>query len=226
MNSPTTLSPPLEGYCRAEWQAFEASPHFTPRRMAILEAKPLALIFEDREPWYRLICDTLRDLGPQGTLLDVGCGLGQQYEACARWCPEVQYTGADAIERCLEVCRRRQPEADWRAVTCPDLPEVADRSFDLVLLRSILRHYCPENGLRLVEAAWRTSRRALLLGLWLPPAADDREEAIPDGRGSYHVRWPARALDSIHSLPGINGVTVIPAPDPCWPDRRLTVLTR
>jgi SAM-dependent methyltransferase len=251
---PTALSPPrqndggqaLEDYRKAEWLAFEASPYFAPERMAILEAKPLALIFEDREPWYRLICETVRDLSacehaqaglpaasaaqaglaPQGTLLDVGCGLGQQYEACARWCPQVRYTGADAIERCLEVCRRRQPEADWRAVTYPGLPEIEDGSFDLALLRSILRYYCPENGLRMIHAAWRAARKALVLGLWFPPAGGDHEEATPDGRGSYHVRWPEGALKSIHGLPGVRSVTVVPAPDPDWPDRRLMVLTR
>jgi len=217
---------PLEEYAKAEWVSFADSPHFDAERLAILEAKPLALIFEDREPWLKAISQTLESLGAGGSVLDVGCGLGQQYEAMREWAPTLAYSGCDAVDRCLAICRRRQPDVPWLAVTYPDLPEMESSSYDVTLLRSILRYYLPAHGLRLARAAWRVARKAMLIGTWFPLAAGEEPEAESDGRGGYFVRWPRWAWRSVLEMPGVHSLASIAAPDSKWPARKLVVLQR
>ena len=214
---------PIEEYRKAEWLSFEQSPYFDERRMAILEAKPLKLIFEGKEPWLCAICGVLWSVGHGGSVLQIGCGLGQQVEAIERWAPGIPYTGADVSDRCLAVCRRRRPDVAWLKASYPDLPEIVDDSFDIALLGSILRYYFPENGMRLIRAAQRIARKAVVLGLWDPMVERDEPVATSDGRGGYFVRWPAAMQAEIEAL---GHLATIQVPHSLWPTRRLLVVTR
>lgn len=73
------------------------------------------------------------------SILDVGCGLGQDYEMYKKEFPTIEYHGIDICEGFIEENKRRFPEADFRVARIQDLP-FEDNSIDLVTCRGVLEH--------------------------------------------------------------------------------------
>jgi ubiquinone/menaquinone biosynthesis C-methylase UbiE len=72
-------------------------------------------------------------------VLDVGCGLGLDYELYQKHDLKVDYVGLDACKGFIEYNKKLHPEAQWLWGKSYNLP-FEDKSFDLVTCRHVLEH--------------------------------------------------------------------------------------
>ena len=82
------------------------------------------------EPIARTLCDTAKELGASGPILDVGCGEGY-YSSRLASALEAELTGLDISKEAVRCAAGRYKEALWLCGTAAHLP-VADRSAGLL----------------------------------------------------------------------------------------------
>lgn len=87
----------------------------------------------------RLVNTALRAAGlGDGSLVDVGCGLGETIRSIVEEFPDAQLTGLDFSPHAIERCRSLMPEHRW------DVADLSgdgfDASFDVVLCSEVLEH--------------------------------------------------------------------------------------
>lgn len=114
--------------------------------------------------------EPLRWLPPgTGSLLDVGCNVGDLLLQCARHYPAMRLAGIDVNAEAIAKARARLPSADLRVAEGERLP-FADAGFDCVTCIEVLEHI-PE-GLRVaaVREMHRVLRPGGLLMLRVPHA--------------------------------------------------------
>ena len=81
-------------------------------------------------------------------ILDVGCGLGLDYEMYKEHYPNIEYHGIDICEGFIEENKKNFPEADFKVARIQDLP-FEDNSIDLVTCRAVLEHIPePESAIK------------------------------------------------------------------------------
>lgn len=87
----------------------------------------------------RLVRKALRGAGfIDGSLLDVGCGLGEMVGSLADAFPRAMITGVDLSPLAIERCRHTRPRQQW-AVADVTVDELPDR-FDAVVCSEVLEH--------------------------------------------------------------------------------------
>ena len=107
--------------------------------------------------------DLLRTVASLGvrTILDVGCGSGDNLEALARE-NNYELAGVDFSEQALAIARRRVPQATLGILDAQR--EVLPRTFDLVMSLQVVEHLLDD-----VSAIRNMARMAGAL----PPGGDD-----------------------------------------------------
>ena len=115
----------------------------------------------DADTRYRVMLDVIGQRGCPATLLDFGCGAGHLLDFIRRdgW-NAVEYSGLDASEKFVDLCRRKFPDATFH---CRDILESAagiDPS-DYVVMNGVLTERCGVS-----EAAMLDYMDALLAAAW------------------------------------------------------------
>jgi SAM-dependent methyltransferase len=84
----------------------------------------------------------LSHVRPSGTVLDVGCGMG---EPIARYCLDAGFrvVGIDSSPTMIAMCRARFPQAEWLVADMRDL--ALSRRFDGILAWDSFFHLRPEH---------------------------------------------------------------------------------
>ncbi|MCI4441311.1 class I SAM-dependent methyltransferase [Tibeticola sp.] len=125
-------------------------------------------------------------LGPEPTVLDAGCGLGDGLLALARAWPQARLEGVERSAVLAWLCARRLPQAHIRR---GDLWQADWSVADLVYL-----FQRPES----MPRAWDKAQRDMRPGTWLaslefpiPGRPADAEFRCPDGRILWLYRIPA-----------------------------------
>jgi len=132
------------------------------------------------------------------SVLDIGCGLGEQYDAFAKWAPKVAYTGCDVSPFFVERARARLPGATIAQVEQFWSLPFKDGAFDMVMIRSALGYYGPENGTKILDEALRVAKVALAVHLPVMPGENKEPVAYTNHHGSargYTIQWPQAAWD-------------------------------
>lgn len=75
------------------------------------------------EPISRALCDTARELGASGPILDVGCGEGY-YSAALAQALEAELTGLDISKEAVRFAAAKYKNARWLCATAAHLPVV------------------------------------------------------------------------------------------------------
>jgi ubiquinone/menaquinone biosynthesis C-methylase UbiE len=101
------------------------------------------------EHYLRKRTQYVSELGPAGSVLDVGCGTGALAKRLAA--RGYRVVGVDPSDGMLEVMRERSPEVEAVQASGTALPFEADR-FDLVLTIATLHHIAEPGGVRLTLA--------------------------------------------------------------------------
>ena len=78
------------------------------------------------EPIADALCETARELGAEGPILDVGCGEGYYCTRLAK-ALDTELTGLDISKEAVRVAAGKYKEASWLCATAAHIP-VADRS--------------------------------------------------------------------------------------------------
>lgn len=142
---------------------------------------------------YQTLCKTMNKIDGAKTLLDIGSAWGQQYDAMKMYCPHLSYVGVDLYPTFIKRCRARLPEVDFKLISLyQNLPfnDQEGEVFDIVTIRSLLDWYFPENGLKILNEAWRVTKKALIVKTRMRPK--DNKEIIVHNRVTdkgYAVKW-------------------------------------
>jgi len=112
----------------------------------------------------------IEEINPK-SVLDVGCGMGLDYEMYKSNNSAIEYHGIDACEGFIEDNKKNHPEADFRVARAQELP-FEDNSFDLVTCRGVLEHLDePETAISEIA---RVSKQHVVLIWFLIPSKKEK----------------------------------------------------
>ena len=107
--------------------------------------------------------------GDAGSLLDIGCNVGELLTYCRAFYPKMRLCGVDVNRAAVDKARRNLPDAELHAAGVEELPFLND-SFDCVTCIEVLEHI-PANSRRPALAEMRrVLRRGGRLVLRVPHA--------------------------------------------------------
>jgi len=116
--------------------------------------------FRNNDSYYRWALDMLAPR-PGGSLLDIGCGLGDLLHYAVQ--RRVACVGIDLSPVAIERARKRVPDAQLLVGNAEDLP-FADGSFDCVTILGSLEHLIdPGTGLLEIRRVLKWQGRALIM---------------------------------------------------------------
>jgi len=112
----------------------------------------------------------IEELNPK-SVLDVGCGMGLDYEMYKSNNSNIKYCGVDACNGFIKENKKNHPEADFRVARAQELP-FEDESFDLVTCRGVLEHLdSPEEAIGEIA---RVSKGDVVLIWFLIPGKKEK----------------------------------------------------
>lgn len=82
---------------------------------------------------------------------DIGCGAGLAYPLVMKRWPQAVYVGFDVSVEMIEFCSKQHPEADWRLIDRPQLP---DEPADFIICHSVFTHICPQDVIAYLQKFW------------------------------------------------------------------------
>jgi SAM-dependent methyltransferase len=141
----------------------------------------------------RRLAEVVAELGD--SLADVGCGPGALWPHLEPYRPRLSWVGVDATWEMVVTARRLFPGVPVYHADAGSLP-LADRSFDVVLLRHVLEHLPPwlmENALR---EATRVARRAVVVDFYVPPAPQGPRRTTRVGEDFLETQWAVADLEA------------------------------
>lgn len=94
------------------------------------------------------------------SILDIGCGTGILYELLKDEKFDFAYTGVDLSDSMIEVGKKRYPGIDLRVMDSENL-EFANKSFDVVFMRSVLHHL--PNPVQALKEMQRVSKGTIIV---------------------------------------------------------------
>ncbi len=109
--------------------------------------------------WLRAILRQIDISGVQ-SILDIGCGTGILYEVLQEEGFTGAYVGTDISHEMLEVGRKRYPGINVQVMDCEKLA-FADRTFDVVFMRSVLHHV--SKPINAIKEMCRVSKKHILI---------------------------------------------------------------
>lgn len=118
-----------------------------------------------------------------GSLLDVGCGGGIEYEALRSRGSGIDYCGVDYSQDAIDACKELYPDVDFRVGDARELKNFADRSKQVVVVRHCLEHI--DRWQDAIAAAWRVASKAVILILWVEPVFPETKVTDKGGDTSY-----------------------------------------
>jgi trans-aconitate methyltransferase len=84
-------------------------------------------------------------------VVDVGCGAGLTYPLVRERWPQATYIGLDVSAEMVRFCKAQYPEADWRLIERPELP---DESVDFIICHSVFTHIVPQDVIAYLQEFW------------------------------------------------------------------------
>lgn len=124
----------------------------------------------------------MSSIPPKGTLLDVGCGVGDLYAALQQKGWKGQYVGIDNVPEMIEHAKARYPEADFQ---CHNLWEVASEVDTVVALGVMTWEW---DTMRVIQHLWRMTRVVLIYthrSMWGP--IDQEVDVVMDPADALKV---------------------------------------
>lgn len=164
----------------------------------------------ETRPYRARVLGALREIGPWGSLFEIGCGLGSMLSLIQDAHPAARLTGCDLNDAMVTHAKRR-----WPGVAHGPFPEITracpPRCVDVVLSCYALAYLDPHSIRAALEEAHRLCRRGLVI---CEPVAWTMKEAGWRGAGdeSMFSEWKHPYLRVLTSLPGLSGWEAH-----CWP---------
>lgn len=149
----------------------------------------------------RLIANEVRQIGVRiGSVLDVGCGLGELILDLNKVLPEAQFVGLDISPVAIDTCRRTVPSAAFHVIDIAN--HRLEETFDLVVCSEVTEHL--ENPFAAVSNLRRMTRPGGYLILTTPHG---RVHLTEESVG--HVKHPTRKeLEAWLELAGFSVVRI------------------
>lgn len=122
-----------------------------------------------------IIRDLLLQLGPIGSVIDVGCGRGRLARVVRDVLPAALYSGMDLGPAQIAATREVRPDGDYFQSRLQDFRP--KRKWDLVIASEVLLHIPPDDIQQAVKNLRRLGRRWIVTVDWtqpvLPPIAEE-----------------------------------------------------
>jgi ubiquinone/menaquinone biosynthesis C-methylase UbiE len=139
----------------------------------------------DRNGSRALYLDIIKKFKPK-SVLDVGCGLGLDYELYKANNIDIEYHGIDVCKGFIEENKKNFPEADWQWAKSYDMPFKKD-SIDLVTCRGVLEHL--ETPYKTMQEMKRISSQYIAIIWFLIPQLKEEIKKTKSGffRNIYSI---------------------------------------
>ena len=121
----------------------------------------------------------IEEVNPK-SVLDVGCGMGLDYEMYKSNKSIIEYHGVDVCEGFIKSNKENHPEADFRVARAQELP-FENNEFDLVTCRGVLEHL--DEPYKAISEIARVSKHDVVLIWFLIPGK--KEKITLDKQGYY-----------------------------------------
>ena len=113
-------------------------------------------------PHRQMIIDIMRELGPIGNLLELGCCVGSNLLRIQESFPKMKLAGIDVNETCIARAREFLPDAFLKVSSYFSIP-FTDKSFDAVLADASLMYANPDDIVKAIQEIDRVTRWAVII---------------------------------------------------------------
>ena len=139
----------------------------------------------DRNGSRILYLDLIEKFKPE-SVLDVGCGLGLDYQLYKDNNIDIEYHGIDVCKGFIEENKRKFPDTNWYWGKSYDLP-FGKRSIDLVTCRGVLEHL--EDPYKTIQEMKRVSKKYIAIIWFLIPQKKEKIKLTNSGfyRNIYSI---------------------------------------
>jgi len=161
-----------------------------------------ASLVNRKSDFNNIFLDKIAELG--SSCLDVGMAYGAQYFALKAIHPTVQYAGAEISPDFIAKFLGRFKDGEfiptvYNLTDYQNMFDIQSSSFDVVTARSVLRHYTPEHGFKIIDEMLRIAKKAVIVKFATPIEFPDDiyTEAFGPwvGKG-YYIEWSKPKWDA------------------------------
>jgi len=136
-----------------------------------------------KEPVRRILANKVLEVKPQ-TVLEIGCGWGQNLHIINQRNPEIQLYGFDINRAAIEYIRKKIPDATVWIQRIENLD--TDRRYDVVFTNAALMYISPQDIQKVMENIIKITEKKIILIELLP----ERLEEDQLGLGKYiNGKW-------------------------------------
>jgi len=133
----------------------------------------------DRNGSRALYLDVINKFEPK-SILDVGCGLGLDYQLYKDNSIDIEYHGIDVCKGFIEENKKNFPETDWKWAKSYDIP-FDKKSIDLVTCRGVLEHL--KDPYETIQEMKRVSKKYISIIWFLIP---QKKEIIKKTQSGFY----------------------------------------
>jgi len=138
-----------------------------------------------QDPTRKLLVELIAKAKPE-TVLEVGCGWGQNLKMLSQKLPQAKLHGIDINRAAIGYTKKQIPQADLRVGRAEkDLEQYRDKSMDVTYTYALLMYIAPQEIAEVISEIKRiTSKKIIIIELQTDPQND------PIGRGIYeNGKW-------------------------------------
>lgn len=150
-----------------------------------------------REPTRLVLAEKIAEAKPQ-TVLEIGCGYGQNILLISEKLPQTEIHGLDSNRTAIKYAKKKSPRAKLQAAKAEEcLKDYPDKSMDVTFTNAVLMYISPKEIAAVIREIIRITRKKIVLVELQPENPEDD----PLGRGRYeNGKWTRNYIPHLKGL--------------------------